>query len=45
MIVQRGLLLVRTLVVSEIKSHIEEHVSRLYVNLHFGCRETVYEPV
>ena len=45
MIVQRRLFRVRTIIVSKIESHIKEHVSRLYVNLHLRCGEAVDKPV
>ena len=45
MVVEVRPLLVGTIIVSKIEPHIKEHVSRLQVDLHFGSREAVYEPV
>jgi hypothetical protein len=38
-------LFVGTIIISEIESHIEEHVSRLHVDLHLCSGEAVNKPV
>jgi hypothetical protein len=44
-VIQLRSLLVGTIIVSKIESHIKKHVSRLHVNLHLRSGKTVYKPV
>jgi len=40
-----GVLLIGTIVVSKIKPHIKENVTRLQVDLHLRCREAIHKPI
>ena len=45
MVIKLRSLFVGTIIVSEIESHIEEHVSRLHVDFHLRSGKAVNQPV